>query len=263
VDLSNYINANVNVIIDRPLGSTHPRYSKMIYQINYGYVPNTLSGDGKELDVYILGIDKPLKSFNGKCIGYMERLDDDDPKLLVVGDDRFYSQEEIRDIVYFQEQYFESRIVRWRADLNEEQVEMLEIEACNMIPILEDNKMTYDYVKSAESVLKSENTIVVRSSEHIVGFLRYNVKNNAAKVYSIQLKDPEKSSASLLPLLRKTITDMKNNGVVKIESVVQKSNQRSLKFHEKLGFENVGEGEGSFLFSHCIEDFSLLMSARP
>ncbi|MCF8059307.1 MAG: inorganic diphosphatase [Bacteriovoracaceae bacterium] len=248
VNPRDYIDETISVVVDRPLGSKHPRYPKMVYPINYGYVPNTLSGDGKELDVYVLGIDKPLTTFTGKCIGYIERLDDNDAKLLVVGDDRFYSQEEIKDIVHFQEQYFDSRIIRWKADLSKEQVEMLEIEAGNMIPILKNNKMTYDYVKSAESVLKSENTIVVKSNEFVTGFLRYSVKDNVAKVYSIQLKDPESGNACLLPLLRKTITNMNQKGVRKIESVVQKSNKRSLNFHEKLGFDKVGEDKESFFF---------------
>ena len=35
--------------------------------VNYGFVPNTISGDGEELDCYILGIDKAIEKFNGKC----------------------------------------------------------------------------------------------------------------------------------------------------------------------------------------------------
>ena len=46
-----YLDKIINVVIDRPLGSSHPKYPKHIYPVNYGYVPNTISGDGKELDV--------------------------------------------------------------------------------------------------------------------------------------------------------------------------------------------------------------------
>lgn len=45
----------LEVTIDRPFGSKHPKHG-FIYPINYGYVPNTISGDGEELDCYILGL---------------------------------------------------------------------------------------------------------------------------------------------------------------------------------------------------------------
>lgn len=56
-----YIGKEVYVKIDRPIGSCHPKYSDHIYLVNYGFIPNTISGDGEELDCYILGEYKPLK----------------------------------------------------------------------------------------------------------------------------------------------------------------------------------------------------------
>ena len=38
----------VHVIIDRPLGSTHPTFPNLIYPLNYGYVPVILAPDGEE-----------------------------------------------------------------------------------------------------------------------------------------------------------------------------------------------------------------------
>ena len=42
--MQKFLNQNLEVIIDRPLGSKHPKF-KFEYPINYGYIPNTLSGD--------------------------------------------------------------------------------------------------------------------------------------------------------------------------------------------------------------------------
>jgi len=39
------------IIIDRPKGSTHPRYPGMVYPFDYGYLKNTRGIDGNELDV--------------------------------------------------------------------------------------------------------------------------------------------------------------------------------------------------------------------
>ena len=51
----------VTVTVDRPLGSRHPEYMDMIYPVNYGYIKGIIAPDGEEQDVYILGVDKPVK----------------------------------------------------------------------------------------------------------------------------------------------------------------------------------------------------------
>ena len=38
---------------------------ELVYSDNYGFVPDTVSVDGEELDVYFLGVDEPVKSFTG------------------------------------------------------------------------------------------------------------------------------------------------------------------------------------------------------
>ena len=60
-----YIGNIVQVKVDRPIGSKHPKYG-FSYPVNYGFIPNTISGDGEELDCYILGIDKAIENFEGK-----------------------------------------------------------------------------------------------------------------------------------------------------------------------------------------------------
>lgn len=106
-----YIGKNVEVEIDRPLNSRHPKYN-FEYLVNYGYVPNTVSGDGEELDCYILGVDRPIKNFEGKCIAVIHRINDDDDKLIITENNKEYTDEEIRSFTNFQEKYFESEIIR-------------------------------------------------------------------------------------------------------------------------------------------------------
>lgn len=105
-----YIGQKVKIKIDRPLNSKHPKHD-FIYQLNYGYVPNTTSGDGEEIDCYLLGIDKPVEEFEGRCIAVMHRTNDNDDKLIIVPDGKSYTDEEIRKLTNFQEQYFESEII--------------------------------------------------------------------------------------------------------------------------------------------------------
>lgn len=106
-----YIGNIVKVQIDRPLNSKHPRHG-FRYTVNYGYVPNTLSGDGEEIDCYVLGVDKPMDIFEGECIAVIHRTNDDDDKLIVVPKGKQYTDHEIRQLTNFQEQYFESDIIR-------------------------------------------------------------------------------------------------------------------------------------------------------
>ena len=106
-----YLNKTVTVKIDRPLGSKHPDWD-LIYEVNYGYVPNTISGDGEELDCYLLGVDKPLDNFTGKCIAIIHRTNDNDDKLIIVPDSMNFTDEEIRNLTNFQEKYFKSIIIR-------------------------------------------------------------------------------------------------------------------------------------------------------
>ena len=106
-----YIGNIVQVKIDRPLNSKHPKYG-FVYPVNYGFVPNIISEDGEELDCYVLGINKMIESFEGKCIAVIHRTNDNDDKLIVVPEGKNYTDEEIRKLTDFQEQYFESEIIR-------------------------------------------------------------------------------------------------------------------------------------------------------
>lgn len=41
------------IVIDRPKDSRHPKFPETIYIIDYGYLKNTGSSDGMDIDVYV------------------------------------------------------------------------------------------------------------------------------------------------------------------------------------------------------------------
>lgn len=41
------------IVIDRPRGSSHPRFPEIIYAIDYGYLDGTTSNDGEGVDVWL------------------------------------------------------------------------------------------------------------------------------------------------------------------------------------------------------------------
>lgn len=111
MEIREYLGSEITIKIDRQLGTKHPKHN-FIYLVNYGYVPNTISGDNEELDAYLLGVFTPVEEYTGKVIAIIHRTNDNDDKLVVVPNNKYYTNEQIIALTEFQEQYFESVI--WR-----------------------------------------------------------------------------------------------------------------------------------------------------
>ena len=105
-----YLGKTIEIKIDRPIGSAHPKHLDLVYPINYGYIPGVLGGDGEELDVYLLGVSKPIKEYKARVIGVVHRHNDVEDKLVAAPEGTIFTQTEIAEAVYFQEQYYESEI---------------------------------------------------------------------------------------------------------------------------------------------------------
>ena len=100
----------VKVIVDRPLGSFHPKYNDIFYTVNYGYIEGIIASDGEEQDAYILGVEEPVKEFFGKVIAIIHRENDIEDKWVVTPKGMRFTVEEINKQVEFQEKYFKSSI---------------------------------------------------------------------------------------------------------------------------------------------------------
>ena len=105
------IGNKVKVIIDRPLGTYHPKHKAICYTVNYGYVEGVIAPDGVEQDAYVLGVDKPLKEFEGVILALIHRINDVEDKWIVVPEGIVFTQEEIIKQVEFQEKFFNFEIV--------------------------------------------------------------------------------------------------------------------------------------------------------
>ena len=110
-DIKDYVGKEVTVFMDRQLGTVHPKWG-FVYSLNYGYIPNTVSGDGEEIDVYVLGEFKPVSEFKGVCIAIIHRTNDNDDKLVVAPAGVNYTDDQIKALTEFQERFFESIILR-------------------------------------------------------------------------------------------------------------------------------------------------------
>lgn len=110
-DLTTYLGRTVAVEIDRPLGSRHPQHHSLIYPVNYGELPGTVSGDDHPIDAYVLGPTTPVDRVDGLVIAVVIRDDDNEDKLVVTMGVEAPTAETIWRAISFQEQYFRSRII--------------------------------------------------------------------------------------------------------------------------------------------------------
>ena len=110
-EMNSVIGRTVTVTVDRPLGSYHPEHEDMYYPINYEYVEGIMAPDGEEQDAYILGVDEAVEKFTGTVIAVVHRNDDVEEKWVAVPEGMTFTKEEIMKQIYFQEQYFDSKIM--------------------------------------------------------------------------------------------------------------------------------------------------------
>ncbi len=109
--VKSYLGKTLDIKIDRPIGYVHKKENySLIYPINYGYIPGVIGGDGEELDVYLLGINEPVTEYKAKIIGIAHREDDVEDKLIAAPIDLYFTEEEIKQFVHFQEQYYKTTI---------------------------------------------------------------------------------------------------------------------------------------------------------
>ena len=105
--VSSYLGKTVQIKIDRPIGYIHKKkYYSLHYPINYGFIPGVFGGDGEELDVYLTGVDIPVKEYTGRIIGIAHRKDDVEDKLIMAPENIYFSQNEIAEKIDFQERYY-------------------------------------------------------------------------------------------------------------------------------------------------------------
>ncbi len=100
----------IKVIIDRPLGTYHPKHKDIFYTVNYGYIEGIIAPDGEEQDAYVLGVGEPVSEFTGKVIAVIERLDDVEEKWVVAPENMTFTKDEIMKQVEFQEKYFKTKL---------------------------------------------------------------------------------------------------------------------------------------------------------
>jgi inorganic pyrophosphatase len=97
------------MIVDRPAGSSHPRYQDVIYPLDYGYLQDTQGGDGHGIDVW-LGTDS-IRRVTGMIATVDLHKRDAEQKILLG-----CTREEAEIIVSFHRSGRQSAMLLWRSD---------------------------------------------------------------------------------------------------------------------------------------------------
>ena len=108
--MKDVLGKEVDVVVDRAIGSVHPTHPDIVYSLNYGYVPGVWAGDGEEQDAYVMGVREKISRFHGRVIAVIHRLDDNEDKWVVAPAGEMFAKDEIRRATWFVERYFTSEI---------------------------------------------------------------------------------------------------------------------------------------------------------
>ena len=124
--------------------------------------------------------------------------------------------------------------------------EIIELDRINMQPVLDKFSIKFDCKMREEGIKKELNTgakfLILRKEGKIIAYLEYLFENEeVCKIPSIQTYPENQDGFTLVRLLVIAYTELKKNCPKWISSSVHKSNQSSIKLHEKLGFVNVDE----------------------
>ena len=102
-----------HILIDRPIGSIHPKHPTIQYPINYGFIDGLMGGDDEEQDVYVIDSTEAQEEAVVTIIAVVCRLDDVETKWVgALDDSKTYTDEEIMEIIHFQEQFYTIEIKR-------------------------------------------------------------------------------------------------------------------------------------------------------
>lgn len=95
----------VRVKIERPVGAKHPRFP-FTYRLNFGYAQGVTGINGEAQGVYIMGIDHPVREFDGRVIAIVRRERHKGIVWVAAPKSKRFIENEIREAIDFAEGYY-------------------------------------------------------------------------------------------------------------------------------------------------------------
>jgi len=105
-----YFAKTVKVRIDCPLGSVrHTKRGVLRFPVNYGRLLRE-SGERSPIGVYLLGVDRPVKEYEGQVIGIVHRASGRGDSLVVAPRGTVLHQGQIAEKIAFRERFHKSEV---------------------------------------------------------------------------------------------------------------------------------------------------------
>ncbi|MBP3322542.1 MAG: GNAT family N-acetyltransferase [Clostridia bacterium] len=271
VDLSSYLGKTVEITIDRPLGSAHPQYPQTIYPLNYGYLPDTLSGDGEEIDVYLMGVPEPVLEYTARVIAVIHRENDVEDKLVAVPEGMRFTRAQIEEYTAFQERYFQTTI-EMENEMHDFQLKIpqTDTEIKGMGGVMYHSwQETYkglmdeEYLKTVTpekcekiAAFQKNDSLVAKIGEEVAGFVTCGAcrDENAAdtgEIYAIYLLAAHQGKKVGYRLMNAAMERL--DGYDKVALWVLAGNEKAIRFYERYGFRLDGKEKTVMIGSPCTE----------
>lgn len=105
-----YFGKTMKIRIDCPMGSVrHTKRGLIKFPVNYGHLLRK-SGEGRPIGVYLLGVDHPVKEFEGQIIGIAHRTSGWGDSLIAVPKGTVMHQGQISEAIAFREKYHKTQV---------------------------------------------------------------------------------------------------------------------------------------------------------
>ena len=130
-------------------------------------------------------------------------------------------------------------------DLNSELIEQLvELECHNILPVLHSVglNLTPQHMREQLDFFRESDVVISEESGIVDGFVMYEVKGTEVTIISFNLKKFN-NSRILSNLLSEIIKNLQGESIKVIKSHAHHTNIKSLNFHRRMGFKEVGTTE--------------------
>lgn len=111
INIINYLDKEVKVVVDKPIGSIYEENPKILYPVNFGFItsPNDLCLNRQY--AYVLEIKKPLSEYTGMIKAVIIRVDKSENIFVIAPKDTVLLKDDIIEKTMFQEQNHITKII--------------------------------------------------------------------------------------------------------------------------------------------------------
>lgn len=149
-------------------------------------------------------------------------------------------------------------------DLSQDIIEQLvELECNNILPVLASVglNLTPKHMREQLDFFKESDVVISQKDGYVDGFAMYEIKEAEVTVISFNLKKFN-SSRILSTLLTEIFNNLHGTAIDNIKSHAHHTNIKSINFHRRMGFKEVGSTKHHVEFQISKEELLNIIARR-